>query len=167
MIYIDNRQNKIEVTDEMEELLDKVVTFALKEEGVEVDFEVSIILVDNEEIKKINSEFRNINKETDVLSFPMLEYPSGKVFKEVYIEEQFDEKNLDDGYLILGDMAISVEKVIEQSEEFGHSFNRELAYLTVHSMLHLLGYDHMEEEEKNVMRNREEYILEKLRIVRE
>lgn len=167
MIYIDNRQNKIEVTDEMEELLDKVVTFALKEEGVEVDFEVSIILVDNEEIKKINSEFRNINKETDVLSFPMLEYPSGKVFKEVYIEEQFDEKNFDDGYLILGDMAISVEKVIEQSEEFGHSFNRELAYLTVHSMLHLLGYDHMEEEEKNVMRNREEYILEKLRIVRE
>lgn len=167
MIYIDNRQNKIEVTNEMEELLNNVVSFTLKEECVEVEFEVSVILIDNEEIKKINSEFRNINRETDVLSFPMLEYPAGKVFKEVYKVEQYNESNLDEGHLILGDMALSLEKVMEQSKEYGHSFNRELAYLTVHSMLHLLGYDHMEEGEKNVMRSREEYILEKLSMIRE
>lgn len=167
MIYIDNRQNKIEVTNEMEELLNNVVSFTLKEECVEVDFEVSVILIDNEEIKKINNEFRDINRETDVLSFPMLEYPAGKVFKEVYKVEQYNEKNLDEGHLVLGDMALSLEKVMEQSKEYGHSFNRELAYLTVHSMLHLLGYDHMEEGEKNVMRSREEYILEKLSMIRE
>jgi probable rRNA maturation factor len=167
MIYIDNRQNKIEVTNEMEELLNNVVSFTLKEECVEVEFEVSVILIDNEEIKRINSEFRNINRETDVLSFPMLEYPAGKVFKEVYKVEQYNESNLDEGHLILGDMALSLEKVMEQSKEYGHSFNRELAYLTVHSMLHLLGYDHMEEGEKNVMRSREEYILEKLSMIRE
>lgn len=166
MIYIDNRQNKIKVDDQLEEIIQRVIDFTLKEEDVDIECEVSVVLVDNEEIKKINGEFRNIEKETDVLSFPMLEYPPGKVFREVFGEEKFDEIDLDDGSLVLGDMALSLEKVKEQSVEYGHSFNRELAYLTVHSILHLLGYDHMEEREKNLMRQREEYILEKLHFVR-
>jgi probable rRNA maturation factor len=167
MIYIDNRQNRINVKDELEEIIRRVIDFALKEECVEAEYEVSVILVDNEEIRKINSEFRHIDRETDVLSFPMLEYPTGKVFKEVFREEQFDETNLDDGYLVLGDMVLSLEKVDEQSQEYGHSFDRELAYLTVHSILHLLGYDHMKEEEKNEMRQIEENILKKLHFVRD
>ena len=89
----------------------------------------------------------------------MLNYPKGKVFKEVYVNYEFEQSDLDDGNLVLGDIALSLEKAKEQSIEFGHSFLREASYLTVHSVLHLLGYDHMEEDEKEIMRKREEEIL--------
>lgn len=166
MIFIDNRQNRIEVDNELEQVLNQVIEYALKEEKVSQDYEVSIIFVDNEEIKKLNSEFRNIQRETDVLSFPMLEYPTGRVFKEVYLNHSFDDSYYDEGKLVLGDIALSLEKALEQSEEFGHSFYREVCYLTIHSILHLLGYDHIENEDKIVMRNREEEILSKFNINR-
>lgn len=166
MIFIDDRQNKIEVDNELEAILNKVIEYALKEEKVNQDYEVSIIFVDNEEIKQLNSEFRNIQRETDVLSFPMLEYPPHNVFKEVYLNYKFDDSYFDEGKLVLGDIALSLEKALEQSKEFGHSFYREACYLTIHSILHLLGYDHIEDEDKVIMRSREEEILSKFNISR-
>lgn len=166
MIFIDNRQNKIEVTEELKVVIRDVIEYTLKEEKLFVDNEVSVIFIDNEEIKQINLEHRGIDKITDVLSFPMLHYPENKVFKDVYIDYDFEQSDLYDGKLVLGDVALSLEKSKEQSEEFGHSFIRECAYLTVHSILHLLGYDHMEEEQKNIMRRREEEILNNFKISR-
>lgn len=166
MLLIDNRQNKIEVTNELEDLLEKIIDFTLKEEKVLIDYEISLIFTDNSEIRTINNDYRKIDKETDVLSFPMLEYPKDKVYKDVYQNYKFDDSYFDEGKLVLGDIAISLERAKEQCEEYGHSFFREVCYLSVHSILHLLGYDHMEEDEKLVMRNREEYILQEFNITR-
>ena len=166
MIYTDNRQEKIEVTEELVKELEHTLEFALKEEEVNIPFEISLLFVDNDEIREINNETRNIDKETDVLSFPMLDYPKDKVFKDVYKNYEFDETYMDGEELVLGDIVLSLEKALEQSKEYNHSFKREASYLVVHSVLHLLGYDHMEEDEKKVMRKREEEILGELDIKR-
>lgn len=167
MIYIDNRQNKIEVSDEFTKKLENTIMETLKEEEVNVSCEVSLVFVDNDEIREINNENRGIDRATDVLSFPILDYPKDKVYKEVYKEEKFDETFLDGDDLVIGDIVLSLEKALEQSKEYDHSFEREASYLVVHSVLHLLGYDHMEEEEKKRMREREEEILNKLNIRRD
>ncbi|PRR84905.1 rRNA maturation RNase YbeY [Clostridium luticellarii] len=164
MIFLDNRQNLVKITEELEYSIKEVIEHALREEKVNLPCEVSIIFVDNDCIRDINSENRNIDKITDVLSFPMLEYPPGKVFKDVYMDYEFQPEDMDGGKLILGDIAISLEKAEEQSREFGHSFLREVCYLTVHSLLHLLGYDHMKDEDKKIMRSREEEILQKFKL---
>lgn len=96
----------------------------------------------------------------------MLDFEEGKVFKEVYSDNVFDETYLDGDELVLGDMVLSLERALEQSEEYNHSYEREVSYLVVHSILHLLGYDHMEIDEKRIMRKREEEILNKFNIVR-
>lgn len=167
MIYVENRQNKIDWCEEEEENLKVVIDFALREEGVKHDYQVSVLLVNNEEIKDINSKYRKIDKVTDVLSFPLLDYPEGKVFKETYGSNNFHQSMLDDGELVLGDIVLSLERAEEQRIEFGHSFKREISYLVIHSILHLLGYDHIEEEDKVRMREREEYILSKFNIYRD
>lgn len=166
MIFIDNRQSKIEISDEVEKNIVNIIEYALQEEKVSIPCEVSIIFVDNEKIKEINKENRNIDKVTDVLSFPMLDYENGKVFKDTYKDFNFSYVDLDEGSLVLGDIVLSLEKAKEQSLEFNHSFIREVIYLTIHSVLHLLGYDHMEEDDKSVMRKREEQILEKFHLTR-
>lgn len=166
MLYTDDRQDKIEVKEELVKRINEVCNVALKEEQVEVEYQISLLFVDNNEIKEINNETRNIDRETDVLSFPMLDFDSGNVFKDQYLNYKFDEVYLDGEELVLGDIVLSLEKALEQSEEYNHSFEREVCYLVVHSILHLLGYDHMEEEEKLIMRAREEYILKKLDIKR-
>ena len=139
-----------------EELIKKVIECVLKEEGIKKNLDVYVTLTNNETIRKINAEHRNIDKATDVLSFPMFDREEIPLLKK--------EDNSED---ILGDIIVSIEKVREQAEEYGHSFERELAYLVTHGMLHLLGYDHMIEEEKIVMRKREEEILGVLNITRE
>jgi len=118
---------------------------------------VSITLTCPSYIKKINNEYRNINKETDVLSFPM--------FEKNEIDELIENQNnvVED---VLGDIIISVDRVKEQAVEYGHSFERELAYMVVHGFYHLMGYDHMNDDEKSVMRAKEENILSKLKITR-
>lgn len=143
-IYIDDRQKKVELNESINDIIEAVIKEVLLFEKKSLDYEVSVSLVDNLEIKQLNSEYRNIDKETDVLSFPM--------------EDDF---NLLDT-TILGDIIISVEKALEQSEDFSHSLYREIAYLTAHSMLHLLGYDHMNEEEKQEMREKEKSIMKKI-----
>jgi len=166
MILMDNRQNKFSVTIELKESIKEIADYTLKHEGVNCEYEVSLIFIDNKEIKRLNGEFRNIQSVTDVLSFPMLDYPSGSIFKETYLSDKLEDDMLDDGKLVLGDIAISLERAKEQCDEYGHSFLREVCYLTVHSLLHLLGYDHIEDSQKRVMRKREEEILNAFNIAR-
>lgn len=166
MLYTENRQDKINVTEEFIDKITEVCDFALKEEEVNIEYQISLLFVDNEEIREINNETRNIDRETDVLSFPMLDFEEDKVYKDMYLDFDFDETFKDGDELILGDMVLSLEKALEQSKEYGHSYEREVSYLVVHSILHLLGYDHMVEEDKHKMRKREEEILNKLDIRR-
>lgn len=166
MLYTDNRQNKIEVNEDLVNIINEVCEKSLMAEEMNIPYQISLLFVDNEEIRSINKETRGIDKATDVLSFPMLDYPKDKVFKDVYKNIKFNEIYLDGDELVLGDMVLSLEMAREQSLEYNHSFNREVCYLVVHSILHLLGYDHMEDEEKKIMRKREEEILGSLNIIR-
>lgn len=154
---IEVNYNAISELPNEEKLIKEVVSRVLEEEKVLPEVDVYITLTDNEEIHKINKEYRDVDRPTDVLSFPMYERDEIAGLKNDTNDEI--EK-------ILGDIIVSIEKVREQAEEYGHSFERELAYLVTHGMLHLLGYDHMIEEEKAVMRKREEEILETLNITR-
>ncbi|MBB6624303.1 rRNA maturation RNase YbeY [Clostridium gasigenes] len=166
MLYTDNRQDKLKVTEKFIDKLSEVCSFTLKEEELDKEYQISLLFVDNDKIKEINKETRGINKETDVLSFPMLDYEDKKVYKNMYKGYEFDETYMDGNELVLGDMVLSLEKALEQSLEYNHSYEREVSYLIVHSILHLLGYDHMEDSEKIIMRKREEEILNKLEIIR-
>lgn len=135
---------------------------ALREEGISVPCEINVMITDNAGIREINRDYRNVDRETDVLSFPMFEFVPGEFPEDV--SELLDPG---DTVLPLGDMALSVEKIRAQAAEFGHSEEREIGYLTVHSVLHLLGYDHVDEGEmKKQMRGREEAIMEALNIPR-
>ena len=135
---------------------------ALEQEGVTVPCEINVLLTDNRGIREINRDLRDVDRETDVLSFPMFEFTPGE-FPEV-VSDLLDPGS---SLLPLGDMALSVEKIKSQAEEFGHSQEREIGYLTVHSVLHLLGYDHLDEGPmKKQMRAREDAIMEYLNIPR-
>ena len=150
----------IDTKDDYEKTIKKVVKECFKTENLEnTNLYMSITLTQPEEIKRINLEFRNIDRATDVLSFPM--------FEKNEIEEIVSNQEEDRGEDILGDIVISIEKVQEQAKEYGHSFERELAYMVVHGFYHLMGYDHMEENDKKKMRAKEETILKKLGISRE
>ena len=154
---IEINYNKIEKMEREEVIIKKVVQAVLEEEKIVHELYINITLTNNEEIHIINKQYRDVDRPTDVLSFPM------------YEREEIQELRKKDNIFaeeILGDIIISIPKVKEQAEEYGHSFERELAYLTTHGMLHLLGYDHMIDEEKEQMRKREEEILEKLNITR-
>ena len=141
----------------------KCILAALDEEGVDVPCEINVLLTDDASIRAINKAYRNIDKATDVLSFPMFELTPGK------LPESWDEyKDPETGRVPLGDVAISLERAKQQAQEFGHSTRREVGYLTIHSILHLLGYDHVDEGPmKRQMRAREEAILNGLGIRRE
>jgi probable rRNA maturation factor len=166
LIEIDNIQSFIDIDEKLNLTVEKVIEFALEKEKVNLNTEISLVYVDNKEIKNINYETRNIDKETDVLSFPMINYPTGKVFKEIYDEHSFYPEDYNEGRLVLGDIVLSLEKAFSQSQEFSHSFEREVCYLCIHSLLHLLGYDHIIEDDKIVMRKREEEILNEFNIIR-
>lgn len=148
-----------------ETLAKDVISFTMEHEHFPFEAEISLTLTDNEGIWKVNKEFREIDRPTDVLSFPMLEYDAPGDFSR--IENQTEDCfNPDTGEILLGDIIISVDKVREQAEEYGHSMQREFAFLIVHSMLHLFGYDHMEEQEAAVMEGKQREILECLNILR-
>ena len=152
---------EVEVSAGVEEQLNKVIVAALDAQGVTLACEINILLTDDEGIKRINNTMRGKDVPTDVLSFPMFEIPEGCV-------PGIGCSDPDSGLVPLGDMCISMERAAAQAEEFGHSVEREMAYLAVHSVLHLLGYDHMDEgEQKARMRAREEAILGSLGITRE
>lgn len=143
----------IDETEEYSELIKSILGTCFKEEKLKENIYVNIVLTTPEQIRKINKETRKIDKETDVLSFPMFEKEELQNLSTEYID-------------VLGDIVISISQVKKQAEEYGHSFERELAYMVVHGFYHLMGYDHMEEEDKIQMRAKEENILEKLKITR-
>ena len=154
IIYKDIKTKK-----EYENTIKKVLEQCFKEEKLENSkLYITITLTTPENIRKINKEYRNIDKATDVLSFPMFEKD------ELELKIRNKDYNCED---ILGDIIISIEKVKSQAEEYGHSFERELSYMVVHGFYHLMGYDHIKEEDKKLMRPKEEKILEKLNIKRE
>ncbi|MCR5205123.1 MAG: rRNA maturation RNase YbeY [Lachnospiraceae bacterium] len=130
------------------------------------EVQVNLTLTDNEGIHAINKEFRQIDRPTDVLSFPLIDYEEPNVFPENLEEAAEDYFDLDTGELMLGDIIISVEKCKEQAEEYGHSVLREFSFLIVHSMLHLFGYDHMEDEERELMEQKQREILDRAGISR-
>lgn len=141
------------------EIIEAVVEEAMEYEKCPYEAEVNVVLTDNPGIRQVNQEYRGIDSPTDVLSFPMVDYDSPGNFD--HVEEMFaDCFNPETGELMLGDIMISVDKVEEQAERYGHSPARELAFLTAHSMLHLFGYDHMEEAERTVMEQKQREILE-------
>jgi len=156
-VLIDNRQEEIKVDEALEAFVVQVVEEVIAYEQCEEEFEVSISFVNNQEMRSLNKEYRNIDKETDVLSFPLVEF----------IEEELNTEDEDAEYIeeeiALGDIVISMEKAVEQSEEYGHSFKRELAFLLVHGMLHLLGYDHDEEASEGEMFDKQEEILKNMK----
>ena|SRR5699024_7252586 len=144
-VYIDNRQDYVEINNEIEDILKNVVKESLLVEGIGLNYEVSISFVDNKEIKSLNKDYREIDEVTDVLSFPM-------------------EEDMIIPLPLLGDIIISTEKALEQAKDLGHRFERELAYLTTHSMFHLLGYDHIDNEDKMKMREKEKQVMKNLKI---
>ena len=149
MIYFTNSQDRFSITYSMKILIRRAVTQTLAYEGFGNDCEVSVTFTDNEGIRVLNKTYRQIDRETDVLSFPMIDFDGG------------EEPPTDDETVVLGDIVLSLEKARAQAEEFGHSFEREVAFLTVHSMLHLLGYDHVNSDEEDAeMRRRQREILE-------
>ena len=141
-LLIDNRTEEL-LSPELEEAILKAAAESLKYEEFDENCEISVSIVDNEEIRQINKQFRNIDRATDVLSF----------------EEGEEAEVNENDEIILGDIIISLERAREQAEEYGHSLKREVAFLTAHSMLHLLGYDHMEPEEEAEMFRRQKEIL--------
>ena len=149
-----------------EDIIKKVIDAALDQESCPYEAEVSVTLTDAERVREINRDFRGIDRTTDVLSFPMAEYQKPADFSFLEEEENFDCFNPETGELLLGDIILNVEKIREQAEAYGHSLVRELAFLTAHSMLHLFGYDHMEEEERLVMEQKQREIMEKINIPR-
>lgn len=141
-----------------ETIINEIVLAALDYEDCPYEAEVNVILTEDEQIRQINREFRQTDRATDVLSFPMGDFETPSDFER--LEEQSEDYfNPETGELLLGDIVISVDKVAEQAEKYGHSQSRELAFLVAHSMLHLCGYDHMEDEERLLMEQRQEAIL--------
>lgn len=141
-----------------------VIEAALDQIGCPYEAEVNLLLTTNEEIRRINREFREIDRETDVLSFPMADFDTAGSFD--FLEEAYDCFHPETGELLLGDIVISKEKVLSQAEEYGHSVKREYSFLIAHSMLHLMGFDHMNEEERILMERRQREILDGLKILR-
>ncbi len=153
VIYKDIDENK-----DYEKVIEKVLNKCFEEENLENSkLYITITLTNPENIRTINKQYRNIDRATDVLSFPMFE------------KEELDKKIKNNDFEhqdVLGDLVISIEKVKEQAEEYGHSFERELSYMVVHGFYHLMGYDHIKEEDKKIMRPKEEKILNDLKILR-
>lgn len=150
----------------VQEIFESVCKAVLASEGCEYEAEVSLTITDNTGIREINREFRGIDRETDVLSFPNVDFEIPGKF-EMDEEHEADYFNPDSGELLLGDIMISVDRMLEQAQNYGHSEKREFAFLVAHSMLHLCGYDHMAPDEAKVMEEKQEAILQSLGITRD
>lgn len=145
-------ETNFNLEEKYQNIILNVINQTLEYENFSKNVEVSISFVTNEEIKQINNKYRNINKETDVLSFPLIDFNI----------ETINTNNI----IILGDIIISIEKAISQAEQYGHSIEREIGFLTAHSMLHLLGYDHMEKNEEKIMFLKQDEILKNINLNR-
>ena len=158
------QETEVDFSFDYEALAGEVINSTIDHEKFPFEAEVNLLLVDNDRIHEINKEYRDIDRPTDVLSFPLLSYERAGDFDA--IEENDDNFNPDTGEVMLGDIIISVQKVKEQAEAYGHAPKREFAFLIVHSMLHLFGYDHMTSEEAAFMENKQKEILKEMNILR-
>lgn len=163
--YVEN-EAKESLPFEPKEILDLVAQKVLEEENCPYEAQINLLLTDNEGIREFNRQYREVDAPTDVLSFPMIPFEREADFTAVE-EDGADYFDPGSGELILGDIIISVPRALEQAESFGHSVKREFAFLVAHSMLHLCGYDHMEEEEAKVMEAKQEKVLKELGITRD
>lgn len=168
-INIENEsETRLDIDYDM--IIRKVIVEALDYLSCPYEAKVEVCLVDNEQIHEINKEQRDIDRATDVLSFPMINFNEAGNFadmEEELTENEQDYFDPDSGELLLGDIVISLEKVIEQAEAYGHSKTRELAFLVAHSMLHLAGFDHMIESEAEIMTSKQNEILERIGYTRD
>ncbi len=165
MTVIIEKETAVPFEFDYEKLAEEVIVFSLSQEDFPYEAEVNLTLTDNDAIQEINREYRQIDKPTDVLSFPMLSLETAGDFSNLE-EDTEDNFNPDTGEALLGDIIISVPKVMEQADAYGHTVKREFAFLIVHSVLHLLGYDHMTPEEAAFMENKQKSILKELNITR-
>lgn len=163
--YIEN-ETEVSFPFPVEDVTEAVCRAVLDAEGCPYEAQINLVLTDNAGIREINRECRGIDRETDVLSFPNLEFETAGVFS-ISAESEADCFDPDTGELILGDIMLSVDRVREQAESYGHSEKREFAFLVAHSMLHLCGYDHMGAAEAAVMEQKQEELLTGLGITRE
>lgn len=155
-VYVKNKQNTVKIPVGIRLLIRRCCQAVLATEGFDKDAEVSVSFVNNKEIRSLNKAYRDKDKETDVLSFPLTS------------EDGTPEINAETGMVLLGDVVISLETAVKQANMYGHSLEREVGFLTVHSMLHLLGYDHeLSPLDERIMREKEEAVLEKLGISRD
>ncbi len=166
MQYFIENETEAAFDFDIEEVVKLVVDEVLETENCPYESQVNVLLTDNEGIRQFNKEYRDIDKETDVLSFPNVDFLEPGVFA-IDEDAEADYFDPDSGELILGDIIISVDKVMEQAQNYGHSCKREFAFLVAHSMLHLSGYDHMEPQEAVVMEAKQEAVLVKLGITRQ
>ena len=166
LVYLENETEYAPDFD-LKEIADKVTQFILNEENCPFECEINLTVTDNEGIHAINREYRGVDAPTDVLSFPVLEFETPADFsKQVAMGDSLCDINPDTGNLMLGDIMISKDRVISQAEEYGHSELREFAFLVAHSMLHLLGYDHMSDDEAQIMEEKQKKYLNELGIER-
>ena len=166
MNLVIEKETDINFDFDYEEAAKSIIDQSLKYLKCPYEVQLNLTLTDNDGIHAINKEYRQIDRPTDVLSFPLVDYPAPNVFPESLEDEAEDYFDLDTGELMLGDIIISVEKCKEQAKEYGHSELREYSFLIVHSMLHLFGYDHMEDDERAVMEEKQREILDKAGITR-
>ena len=164
MTLLFEEEGDLQLPLETKELAEEVIEAALDYEGCPYEATVSLLLTMNNEIQEMNRNFREIDRATDVLSFPMIAYEEAGTFD--FLEEDDSAFDPESGELVLGDIVISKERVIAQAEEYGHSLLREYAFLIAHSMLHLFGYDHMEEVERKEMEMHQKKIMELVNITR-
>lgn len=163
--YVENETEE-DFPFDAEETAVTVCRAVLEEEQCPYEVQVSLVITDNEGIREVNRESRGIDRETDVLSFPNVDFEQVGEF-QIDEDREADYFDPDTGELILGDIMISADKVKQQANEYGHSLRREFAFLVAHSMFHLCGYDHMEEQDAKVMERKQEEVLERLGISRE
>ena len=166
MIFYVENETETEFDFDVEQIVKIVSEKVLDTEDCPYETEINVLLTDNEEIRQYNRDYREIDRPTDVLSFPNIEFETPGDFS-LAEENEADCFQPDTGELILGDIIVSVDKVIEQAESYGHSRLREFAFLVAHSMLHLCGYDHMEKQEAAIMEAKQEAVLEALHITRD
>lgn len=159
-VFVENEQSVLPFGDQEAMLLKKTALECLRSENINIGCEINIIISDDPSIRQINNQFRNNDNSTDVLSFPMVNMKDGTILSE---EGDYDP---DEGLLLLGDIVISLETAGRQADQYGHSLERELAFLTSHGMFHLLGYDHVEIKEEARMMSKQEAVLDKLELKR-
>ncbi len=165
MLYLEN-ESELSPDFDLHEIALQVITHVMKREGCPYETETSVLITNNDEIRKYNKSYRGIDKETDVLSFPNSDFLHPADFTEFCNQKDAEHFNPETGAFVLGDIMLSADKITEQALAYNHSVLREYAFLITHSVLHLIGYDHMDEEEAKTMEDKQNQYLEELQITR-